>query len=151
MNDIPVELIEQIIRIVNKFHQIEERPRFYGTPDLIYVSEIHVIDIAARYPDLNLSQIADKLGVTRGAVWQTVKKLEEKGLAQRFHVAGNRREIFIQLSQQGRLAFNGFRQVLERKETSISAILGTLSDQELNGTAQILQRLEVFLDQVREE
>lgn len=151
MNKIPDDLIEQIIRVVNKFHQIESRPRHYGTPDLIYVAEIHVIDIAGRYPGLNLSEIAEKLGVTRGAVWQTVKKLEQKGLVKRTRPVDNGREIAPTLTIQGRQAFEGFRQVLKRKDASITAVLEPLDAAELLSTVRILERLEEFLDQVKEE
>jgi transcriptional regulator, MarR family len=54
-----------------------------GYGDVLSASEIHLIDIAGRYPQEKLSEIATRLGITKGAVTQMVQKLEEKGYVRR--------------------------------------------------------------------
>ncbi|HPH96459.1 MAG TPA: MarR family transcriptional regulator [Anaerolineaceae bacterium] len=144
-------LIEQLVRLFNKFHQIETRPRRYGTPVLIYFSEIHVLDVAGRYPGASLSEIADRLGVTRGAVWQTVKKLEAKHLVTRACQPGSAKEVTLNLTDTGWQAFNAFQQVLTRKDASISVSLEGLTAPERARVKQWMDQLESFMDKINEE
>lgn len=144
-------MIEQLIRLFNKFHQIETRPRHYGTPVLIYFSEIHVIDVAGHYPGASLSDIAKRLGITRGAVWQTVKKLEKKNLVTCVSLPGNAKEVTLCLTGMGQQAFAGFQPVITRKDASISVVLAGLEPQERTRMIQLMDQLETFMDKINEE
>ncbi|NMB78970.1 MAG: MarR family transcriptional regulator [Methanomicrobiales archaeon] len=103
------EFMDTLLRLFNKAALIEREPVDTGDGILLYTSEVHLIDMAGRYPDENLSSIASRLGVTKGAVSQTVKKLEEKGYLERINPEGNNKTVFIRLTQAGLRAFEWHR------------------------------------------
>ena len=68
-------------------------------------TEIHLIDIAGRYPKEKLSEIATRLGITKGAVTQMVQKLEEKGYVKRVRSTESKKTVYLDLTSKGLRAF----------------------------------------------
>ena len=100
-------MMESFNRIINKFISIEKKPRDFGTGALLYPSEIHNIEIIGRNPGINVTNLARKLGVTKGAVSQIVYKLERKNLVEKFRDSSNEKEVMLKLKKKGEIAFNG--------------------------------------------
>ena len=40
-----MDFFEDVYRIINKYNQKAKLPKTYGTEDLLYMSEIHMIEI----------------------------------------------------------------------------------------------------------
>ena len=102
-----INIGETFNRIINKFISIEKKPRDFGTGDLLYPSEIHNIEIIGRNPGINVTNLAKKLGVTKGAVSQIVNKLERKNLVAKFRDSNNEKEVMLKLQKKGEIAFKG--------------------------------------------
>ena len=49
-------------RIINKASSVMTEPRHFGTDDVLYASEIHMLDVIGRNPGINVTEIADKAG-----------------------------------------------------------------------------------------
>ena len=73
-----MEFFEDVYRIINKYNQKAKLPKTYGTEDLLYMSEIHMIEIIGSEEEVTNGKLTKILGITKGAVSQTVTKLEEK-------------------------------------------------------------------------
>ena len=72
------EIMEQFIRIVNKFNRFEKVPMDFGVEEMLYPSEIHTIEAIGNNSRINVSQLAELLGITKGAVSQMINKLVRK-------------------------------------------------------------------------
>jgi Transcriptional regulators len=101
------ELTDSLIRIIHQAVAIEKKPVDLGYGDVLSASEIHLIDIAGRFPKEKLSEIASLLSITKGAVTQMVQKLEEKGYVCRVRSNENRKTVYLDLTPKGRKAFYG--------------------------------------------
>ncbi len=99
-------MIDTFLKILHTFSAIEKKPKDLGTGDLLYVSEIHAISIIGKNPEINLTQLADLAGVTRGAVSQIVKRLISKRYIARYNMRNNK-EINLRLSDKGYHIFLG--------------------------------------------
>ncbi|MEH7073879.1 MarR family transcriptional regulator [Neobacillus drentensis] len=64
--------------------------------------EVHCIDFIEKYPDSNVTKLADALRVTRGAISKTTKKLLEDGAIDKYQKTGNKKEIYFKLTDIGR-------------------------------------------------
>jgi DNA-binding MarR family transcriptional regulator len=95
-------IIDLFTRILHLYSVIDKRPKDFGTGDLLYVSEIHAIHAIASNPEINLTQLAELSGVTKGAISQTVKRLVSKRYIARYRVK-NRKEVNLRLSDKGYL------------------------------------------------
>ncbi len=78
-----------IFKIVGSFQramemaaELEKKPRDFGTGEKLYSAEIHMIEAIGESENENqkvsVTDIADYFGITKGAVSQTLKKLESK-------------------------------------------------------------------------
>jgi len=68
------------IRIVNKYNRLESKALDFGTGDLLYPAEIHIIEAIGKNYGNTVNEICQKFGVTKGAISQVVHKLSKKGL-----------------------------------------------------------------------
>jgi DNA-binding MarR family transcriptional regulator len=95
-------LIDMFLKILHLYSVIGRRPKDYGTGDLLYFTELHTITVVARNNEVNMTQLADIMGVTKGAISQTINKLVHKGLILKTNIT-NRKEVNLTLSEKGRI------------------------------------------------
>jgi DNA-binding MarR family transcriptional regulator len=101
-------LIDQFLKILNLYAVIGRKPKDYGTGDLLYITEIHTISMVGKNKAVNMTQLADIMGVTRGAISQTIKKLVSKNFILKSN-SRNRKEINLRLSEKGEIVYNGLQ------------------------------------------
>ena len=73
---------------------------------LLYAKELVTIKIIGRNPGINVTGIAERMRITRGAVSQTVAKLVRKKLVRKTYAEDNAKEVILQLTDLGWTAFN---------------------------------------------
>ena len=97
-----ISLAEQILRISNKLIFLEKKSIIKHGDLKLYPSEIHLIDVIAKGQDINASKMAVRLGVTKGAVSQTLARLEKKGILYKTKDPHNRNELTVHFTQLGK-------------------------------------------------
>lgn len=99
-------LIDLFLKILHLYSVIGRKPKDYGTGDLLYVTEIHTIAMVGTNKEINMTQLADMMGVTKGAISQTIRKLVHKNLIIKSNIT-NRKEFSLKLSEKGNIVFKG--------------------------------------------
>ncbi|MGD0855389.1 MAG: helix-turn-helix domain-containing protein, partial [Dehalococcoidia bacterium] len=66
------EVIDKFVRMMSKYGEMERKPRDYGTGDLLFPSEIHTMDVIGDNPGINITELSEKLGVSKSASSQIV-------------------------------------------------------------------------------
>ena len=56
--------------------------------------------------DYTMSELADKLSITKQQLSHMIKVLEERGLVERIHDTANRRRVYIRICDSGREMMN---------------------------------------------
>jgi DNA-binding MarR family transcriptional regulator len=98
-------LMEEVTRLIARAESLHT-PRFdFGTGIGLYRSEIHTVETIGRNPGINMTRLAEKMGVTKGAVSQMVGRLAKKGLVEKGTMPGNEKEVVTGLTDLGRRAF----------------------------------------------
>lgn len=143
-------LIENGIRILNKAYALEKKPVDMGHGVLLYPSEFHLIETAGKNPAENLTSISSRLGVTKGAISQMVKKLEKKGLVKKVRVPGNKKDVMLELTDFGREAFEWHKSLHESMEAGIRKELEGMSSSEMETFLRVYGYLERMLDRCME-
>lgn len=138
------------IRILNKAYALEKRPVDIGRGVLLYPSEFHLIETVGKNPAENLTTIASRLGVTKGAISQMGKKLEKKGLIEKVHVPGNKKDIVLELTDFGKEAFEWHRSLHESMESGIREELERMNDAGIEVFLKVYGHLEGMLDRCME-
>jgi DNA-binding MarR family transcriptional regulator len=132
MNNELQTLIDLFLKILHLYSVINKKPKDYGTGDLLYFTEIHTITVVGKNRKINITRLAELMGVTKGAISQTIKKLVSKNLILKTNLC-NRKEINLTLSERGRLAFKGQKSMQKEIFTFASALYnrGTPEQREL--------------------
>ncbi|MCX6225655.1 MAG: MarR family transcriptional regulator [Bacteroidia bacterium] len=102
------EMVKLFLSILHAFSIIEKKPWEFGTGSKIYLTEIQTVSMIGEHPDENMTQLADIMGVTRGAISQTVRKLVIKKLVVRTNTR-NQKEINLGLTDFGRLVSEAYQ------------------------------------------
>jgi DNA-binding MarR family transcriptional regulator len=98
-------LMEEASRLIARGESLHT-PRFdFGTGIPLFRSEIHTIETIGKHPGINVTRLAERMGVTKGAVSQMLKRLVHKKLISKRMIAGNEKEVAIELTDLGRTAF----------------------------------------------
>lgn len=109
---------DALYRFVVSYHNYMNMMRDYGTGEVISMVEVHILTLIEDHPGITVSELTRIWGTTKGAISQTVKKLEGKGLITRTKNETNGRISHLFASDTGEqlsLAHKSFdnRDILE--------------------------------------
>ena len=98
----------------------------------------HVLMIIGIEGDLGIKQLAEMLRVTSGAATQHVDSLEKLGLVKRKMSSNDRREIVVEMTGKGKIAYQEMRRT---KARILSEVFGELSDSELHTLVELIEKV----------
>lgn len=134
------KLTHELFRFFNGFSSWENS--VIRTSDLT-VSEAHAIEVLGEYGQMNMKNVAMKLGVTTGTTTVTIDRLERKQYARREPSLQDRRVYLISLTEKGLQAYeehHKYHSELSRQ------VLEALTEEESEELLTILQKInsEIF-------
>ena len=142
----PRSIVESFKRVAGKWHKLEKQPRKFGTAVELHSSEIHLIEVIGENEGLSVTEIARLLGVTKGAVSQTLKKLELKNLAAKKADPTNTSRALVELTTQGWEAFNAHERWHEAVDGGFRSYFLGLESDKIMFLKEFLEIFETFLD-----
>jgi DNA-binding MarR family transcriptional regulator len=140
------DIVDCFVRIMNKAASIEKEPVDIGHGILLHASEVHLIDIVGRYPQEGISQIASRLGITKGAVSQTAKRLEGKGYLVKGRREGDQKTVLLALTEQGSEAFVWHRAYHKITNNQMAGHLVEMSPRDVRNLMNVFLAVENMFD-----
>lgn len=137
---------EKFIRLSAKINEGMNFPHYFGTKELLYASEIHIVDLIGRNPKINISEIAERLGVQKSAIPKVVRKLVEKGLVIRSVPKENRKMVQLDLTEMGWVAYHGHMHYHEVVNRDLIERFNRCSTDEMLFFDKILSEIEEGVD-----
>lgn len=143
-----VQLLNQISEKMNSMHE----PAFdFGTGVPLYRVEIHTIKAIGDSPGMNMTGLAEYMGVTKGAVSQTVGKLASKGLVVKTAAADNEKEILPQLTELGWKGYNEHERLHTLMFEAVREYYGDRFKPELKRFTSVMSDLNQIMDRFEEK
>ncbi len=136
-----------LLRVVYKMMELDKTVRKYGTDSNIHVAEIHMIKQIKELGGAYMMEIAENLGVTRGAVSQLIAKLEKKGLIRKFDDPENKLRRVPVLTEKGKTAFEYHEMYHRRFNDRVGAVL----DPEKPAETEIIRKFLLRVEQIAED
>ncbi len=96
------QIVDQIFQVINKLIFTEKKKVFKFEGISLYPSEVHLMLVIQNDIDTNATQMANKLGLTKGAVSQTISRLEKKGILIKTKDPYNKNELQLSLTSFGK-------------------------------------------------
>ncbi len=97
-------IIEKLIKTSSLLNELAKQPRVFGTGELLYSTEIHCIDIIYKNNEINLTQLSQKLGVSKSAVSKFVKKILSRNYIIKTKPIDNQKEVVFSVTEKGKVA-----------------------------------------------
>ena len=141
-----ISLAEQILRISNKLIFLEKKSIVKHGGLKLYPSEIHLIDVIAKGQDINASKMAARLGVTKGAVSQTLTRLEKKGILNKSKDPQNKNELTVYFTPLGKSVLEEQIKLRTRFHEQYAKYFSNISEKEKAIIMGFLKKMEEFFD-----
>ncbi len=131
--------------IMNLAQQMEKSHKTFGTGEMISHSEIHLIEIIGDTENLSVTDISRHLGITKGAVSQSLKRLDSKGFILKKPDPENLSRTIVMLTTKGNTAYWSHKHWHEKMDGGFLTYLDALDDQTFDIIVNFLTRVEDFL------
>lgn len=131
--------------IVKLTQEMDKAPRKFGTDELLSHSEIHLIEIIGDNSNLSVTDIARSFGVTKGAVSQILKRLEQKGYTEKKPDPDNLSRSIVFLTSKGHTSYYAHKHWHEKMDGGFSKYLGEMSQGEFDTIYNFLCKVEDLL------
>lgn len=132
--------------IMDLAQQLEKSPKKFGTNELMSHSEIHLIEIIGDNEGLSVTDISKHIGITKGAVSQSLKRLEIKGFSSKKTDPENLSRLIVMLTAKGQTAYWAHKHWHETMDGGFLKYLDRLDKEKLKIIIGFLEKTEDFLE-----
>ena len=131
-------------RLIMYFKRLERNPHEFGAAGRLTPSEVHIIDAIGCGDGILMSELASRLGVTKGAVTQIISRMEVKEFVRRVAHPIDSRSTIVSLTKTGLIAHQAHDELVQELYRKLSM---QLDPQEI----EIFRRcIEKFCEVLRE-
>jgi len=131
-------------RLIMQLRRLERQPHSFGSAGPLTPSEIHTITAIGSAHGVLMSELAGRLGITKGAVTQLIAKLEVKNLVIRSPHPHDARGTIVSLTALGREAEAAHEEAHERFYNQLRT---QLSEQEIEIFETCIEKFNAILQQ----
>ncbi|QGQ99157.1 MarR family transcriptional regulator [Paenibacillus psychroresistens] len=144
-------------KLINQFEAYEEVEKkrmlplaaLWGISNVnrsLTISEIHLVEQIGLLERANVTRLAEKLKLTKGAITKISTKLLARGWIEKLTIEGNLKEVFYQLTDQGNLVHHAYIQYHERAENQFQQFIQKYTDNELQFIERLIGDLTEVID-----
>lgn len=109
--------------------------------DEISVNDIHVIRAISQLDKPKIGEVVAEIELTQGAVSKIIKRLERFSLIEKYHLANNKKDTYLQLTDDGREVFELHQEYHQKLHQKLNQLADKYSSAE---QAIILQFLTEY-------
>ncbi len=133
-----VEAVRAFVKLQRASHCVVARIEPLLAREGLTVTQLGVLEVLLHKGPLAHREIGRKLLTSAGNMTDVVRKLEARGLVRRGAVAGDRRQVAVELTAAGRVLIEG---LFPRHAADIASAMAGLSSAELLQLGDLLRRL----------
>ena len=143
-------LLDILDQVITKAGSIHAAPHEFGTGTPLFKTEIHTIRVIGQNRTIRVTELAERMGVTKGAVSQTVNKLVRKKLVRKRQAADDAREVLLELTDLGWVGFRSHEQFHMDMFDTVRAYFGDRLKSRVGLLVIVLEELNEMLDRYLE-
>ena len=126
-------------------------PHSFGTDITLHRTEIHTIQAIGEHEGINLTDLAALMNVTKGAVSQTISKLNGKKLVKKIYKDENAKEINLYLTEKGWVGFKNHDSMHMQMYDIVKKYYGVNFEQKLIEFSSVMEDLNSILQIIEKE
>lgn len=136
-----IKISENILQIIDTFIKKDSKEDYYGTDTKLHFSEIHMVKFIKENDRFHITKIADKMGITKGAVSQTIGRLHKKGFLTKEKSKENHSKLRIKLTDKGEVAYINHEKVKKDFFILVSSLLENEKNENIEFLNRFLEKL----------
>lgn len=145
MNTEVEKIVGQFERIFNKYQALRKQPIQYDKNIVLYRSELHMIEVVGNYKDINITKLANMLGITRGGASQGIDKLCKKQMVLKSPSPLTENEVVLTLTKMGKMVFESHNAYHKKMYEDFEMILDKYPKEIYRVLVNILTEFEGYL------
>jgi len=130
-------LVAKFIRILNSYSERTSKSEKYGD-QVLHSAEMHLVEIIGKNPNIRTTELAEKMGITKGRVSQLTKVLLKKNLIETAPGRDSKKEVLFSLTKTGKKAFLEHEEKDWKLIAPIHEYLNSISEAELTVIEKLL-------------
>ncbi len=135
------ELVNKIFETISKLTFLDRRRKITYQEVRLYPSEIHLLLFIYHIQDANVTKIAERLGLTKGAISQTLSRLYKKGIILKRTEPSKKNQVHVQFTNEGKMLMEHVIEFRNSLETKYLNFLESKSDEEKQTISDFLDTL----------
>lgn len=113
------------------------------------LSEIEIIELMANMKDANVTKLAKKYHMTRGAISKITKKMQAKELIRIYQHPNNKKEIYFELTKKGVAVGVKHRKLHEDFYRRDKQVFDHVSESTLNDMLEFLATYNAYMEDLK--
>ncbi|WEG14646.1 MarR family transcriptional regulator [Pullulanibacillus sp. KACC 23026] len=110
------------------------------------LSELQVIDLIEKLENPNVTLLAERMKMTRGAISKIVSRLKERHEIDSYQYADNQKKLYYRLTSKGEKICHYHRAIHEEAERKVVAFFEHYSDEDLQVIIKFLTDVSNHVD-----
>lgn len=140
-------ILKLVLDIKECINAMERIPRNWNTGELLYCSEIHTIEAIGDNRGINVTALANKMSVTKGAISQCLKKLESKDFVKRLEDTDNEKEVMLDLTKKGKTAYKAHTAYHDKQVNDLKDVFSEMSEEQFKFLESTLSKFLMYAEQ----
>lgn len=143
-------LMQKFKSVAKLWADFEKRPHTFGEQTL-YNSEMCMLMIISKNPQISITNIAKIANMTKGTVSEIIKKIEKKGFVEKTQSADNASKLALSLTKQGKEVIKIHDKIHEEMDMGFKKDLENLSEENIKIMEELFTKAENFLIKMEKE
>ena len=148
MNNVRETINTMLVKTFHEILELEEKAIITDEFSDISNNDMHIIEAIGLGEGARMSVVAKRLNITVGSLTTSMNSLVKKGYVKRERSEKDRRVVFIQLTNKGRMAYHHHAE-FHRQMTE--AVIAELNENETDVLVKALDGLRKFFRQYHEQ
>ncbi|WP_158454070.1 MarR family winged helix-turn-helix transcriptional regulator [Paenibacillus durus] len=136
------KISNSLLDVFKTFAKLDRKNRDYGVGEPLFHSEIYTLNEIREHRGIHITALAECCGVTKGAISQVLKKLEQKGLITKEKDARNQSRLILQVTPKGEIAYAHHLDYQNQFKKMVEEVLGDAPVDKVQFIKDFLMKLE---------
>lgn len=110
-------------------------------------SEVHCMEYIEQHEDPNVTQLAESLYMTSGAISKMTKKLIKKGIIESYQKTDNKKEIYFRLTEQGKAIYRIHEDLHKEFQERDKAVFEQVTEEQFDSMLSFMEKYSRHLDE----
>lgn len=139
--------VQQLVRIARKYARIEELPISVDGGGEVTTREAHIIQAIGEDKKLNVTNLANRVGITKSAASQMATKLTLKGFIEKMQAPHSNKEYLLSLTHSGWQVFHAHEQFHGKDMAELVNRLNAFSLSQIATISVLLDAIGAVIDE----